>query len=121
MTCDALISCLREDGPLFQELIRDHLLVGILLGYGTQNALLFSQNQKLSQAKRTALHASSWKIHPIFYIFSEVMPVSFACDPFTEETKELKKHYAIERKEILKKAKKGPIFIQMLNQLAKND
>jgi|GEM_PF-5766793 len=121
MTFDALILCLREDGPLFQELMDDHLLVGILLGYGAHNAELFDQNQKLSEGEGAALQASSWTIHPVFYIFSELMPVSFACDPSTEETKELKKRYAKERRAILRMAKRDPLFIQMLAQLSGND
>jgi hypothetical protein len=121
MTFNVLITCLMKGGPLFQELMQDHLLVGILLGYGTHNAELFSQNQKLSVRERNALYASSWKIHPIFYIFSRIMPVSFACDPCTEETKELKKRYTKERKDILKMAKRDPLFIQMLIQLSASD
>jgi hypothetical protein len=117
MTFDALVLCLREDGPLFQELMHDHLLVGILLGYGTHNAELFAKNQKLPEEKRTVLHSFSRKIHPIFYIFSESLPVSFACDPTTEETKELKQRYTKERKAILKMAKKDLLFIQMLAKL----
>lgn len=121
MTLDALIICLREDGPLFQELMHDHRLVGILLGYGSHNAELFAKNQKLSEGKGTALHASSRKIHPIFYIFSEAMPVSFACDPSTEETRKLKRRYAKERGDILKMAKRDPLFIQMLAHLSGNN
>jgi hypothetical protein len=117
MTFSALILCLREDGPLFQELIHDHLLVGILLGYGAYNAELFAKNQGLSEEKRTVLYSFSGKIHPIFYLFSETMPVSFACDPTTEETKELKQRYAKERKEILKMAKRDPLLTQMLAKL----
>jgi hypothetical protein len=45
------------------------------------------------------------------------LPVSFACDPTTEETKELKQRYTKERKAILKMAKKDLLFIQMLAKL----
>ncbi len=117
MAFDALVSCLREDGPLFQELMHDHLFVGILLGYGPGNAELFSENQKISNKKKTILYASSGKTHPIFYLFSEVMPVSFACDPNTDETKELKRRYTKERKAILKMAKRDVLFFQMLKKL----
>lgn len=118
MSFDTLIRCLREDGPLFQQLMRDHLLLGILLGYGTHNAELFSENQNLSREGKVTLCASSWKLHPIFYIFSEVMPVSFACDPTTEETKELQRRYTEERKAILKMAQRDPLFFQMLVKLS---
>ena len=47
MTSDTLILCLREDGPLFQALIHDHLLVGILLGYGPHNAELFADRKSV--------------------------------------------------------------------------
>lgn len=117
MTADALIDCIKEDGPLFQKLMHNHLLVGLLLGYGIHNAELFSQNQNLPNEKKVALSPSSGKTHPIFYIFSKVMPVSFACDPCTEETKELQSRYTKERKDIQKIAKKDPLFIQMLARL----
>ena len=114
MTLDTLISCLKEESPLFQELMHNHLLVGILLGYGARNAELFSHNSTLENKKKIPLESFSMRVHPIFYLFSKIMPPNFACDPSTEETRDLKNRYQQERKEILKRAKKDSLFTQML-------
>ncbi len=121
ITFDDLTLCLKNDGPLFQQLMKNHLLIGILLGYGAHNAELFAKNQILSNDEKIPLEAFSYRIHPIFYIFSKAMPISFACDPTTDETKELKLRYAKERKEILQMAKNDSLFAQMIVKLSKGD
>ena len=42
------------------------------------------------------------------------MPLSFVCDPSTEETRELKLLYEDERRQILSIAKQQPLFTQRL-------
>ena len=121
MNLETLILCLKEDSPLFQELVQDHLLLGILLGYGVHNAELFEYNYNLEKENRVPLQFFSKNSTPIFYSFSAVMPLNFACDPSTEETKELKKRYQAERESILKRAKKDPLFIQMLTLFAEEE
>ncbi len=120
MTPDRLISCLKDDGPLFQMMMHDHLLVGILLGYGARNAEIFVHNHPydLEDKRRIPSGYFSSCIHPIFYVVSGLVPMNFVCDPTTEETRALKKRYTHERREIIKKSKKDSLFIQMLAALS---
>ncbi len=113
MTVDALKLCLREEGPLFQELMRDDLILGLLLGFGARNAQLFFENQRLPQKERFALKPFD-AVHPVFYYFSPVMPPHFACDLDSEETKELQHRYQKERVAIKRLARKENLFMRML-------
>jgi hypothetical protein len=117
MNWEDLKQCLQEETPLFQELMHNDLCLGILLGYGKRNAELYASNQKKTENKFILQPFS--KLHPIFYYFSPIMPVYFACDPESEETKTLKKRYDSERAEIISMAKKDKLLIQMLVQLRK--
>jgi hypothetical protein len=113
MTLESLKNCLKEQSPLFHELIQNDLCLGILLGYGRGNSELFSLNQTLSSEEKFPLSPFSAG-HPLFYYFSPVMPVYFACDPSSDETKALKKRYNSDRAAILKLAKKDKLFTRML-------
>lgn len=113
MTLEALKICLKEENSLFQELMRDDICLGVLLGYGRRNSELFANNKKISKEKRFPLESFSIG-HPIFYYFSAVMPVYFACDPNSEETKDLKKRYKTERANIVDMAKRDKLFTRML-------
>jgi hypothetical protein len=105
MSLDALKECIARENSLFQELIKNDVCLGVLLGYGAENARLFANG-----AERNRLKPFS-KGHPIFYYFSSVMPVYFACDLNSEETKELRARYKTERAAILKKEN---LFTSML-------
>jgi hypothetical protein len=108
---EALKSCLEKDGELFQELIDDHLLMGILLGYGRGNAELFCSQQEHPDQVLMQPFASS---HPIFHYFSPVMPVYFGCNPHSEETAELKRRYKYDRDKIIQMARREDLFTRML-------
>lgn len=116
MTLESLKNCLKEESPLFQELIQNDLCLGILLGYGRGNSELFSLNQTLSDDEKFSLSPFSAG-HPLFYYFSPVIPVYFACDPSSEETKALKERYNLDRAAILKLARKDKLFTRMLVML----
>lgn len=105
MSLDAMKRCILEENSLFQELIKNDVCLGVLLGYGVGNARLFA-----SEIERSSLKPFS-KGHPILYYFSSVMPVYFACDINSEETNELRSRYKAERTEILKKEN---LFTSML-------
>lgn len=111
MSLDTLKACIKEENSLFQELIKNDLCLGVLLGYGVRNARLFA-----NQADRNQLKPFS-KGHPMFYYFSSVMPVYFACDLNSDETKELKSRYNSERAMILKKKN---LLISMLVSLSRS-
>jgi hypothetical protein len=120
MTLDRLITCIKDDGPLFQEMMHDHLLLGILFGYGARNAEIFVHNHpySLEDERIIPFKYFSGSLHPIFYLFSGLLPINFVCDPTTEETKALKVRYKQERKEIIKKSKRDSLFLQMLAVLS---
>ncbi len=105
MSSENLKNCLKRRDDLFQELLQNDLIFGILLGYGAENAYLFARNQQLKPFS---------SLHPIFYFFSKVMPPCFACDPKSKETMELRKRYQQERSVIVKMSKKDPLLIRML-------
>jgi len=105
MSLDALKECIVRENALFQELVKNDVCLGVLLGYGTENARLFARGTEKSRLKPFS------NGHPIFYYFSSVMPVYFACDLNSNETKELKSRYKAERAKILKK---GNLFTSML-------
>lgn len=110
MTLDELKASFKQEGPLFQELIHDHLCLGVLLGYGRRNAELFTENQSVLKP--------FCKWHPVFYYFSSIAPVYFGCDPDSEETKALKKRYDDERSSIVRQAKNEDIFVRTLALLS---
>lgn len=118
MTLDALKTCLRDESPLFQELIHDDLIMGILLGYGIGNAQKFSDNNSLSEGKQHSLESFTTG-HPLLYFFSPVLPPYFACDINSDETIELKNRYKKERDHIIRMSKSDPLFIHMLALLIK--
>lgn len=115
LTSDLLKACIIEENALFQEVMHNDLIVGILLGYGARNAQIFSEGKE----EKLALKPFS-QGHPILYYFSPVMPPFFVCDPDSEETLELQHRYKKERKLMIKMSKNEPLFIQMLGLLAEN-
>ena len=106
VSLDKLMDALKGDDLLFQELVNNEVYLGILLGYGRKNAALFASGRKDLQPFSNG--------HPIWYYFSPAMPVYFACDLNTEETKELKLRYDSERAAILRRAKSEGLFTSML-------
>ena len=50
----------------------------------------------------------------MIYYFSKIMPPSFACDPDSDETLELKIRYKREREEIVQMARRDSLFMRML-------
>lgn len=83
--------------------IIDHTrLVGILLGFGRNNAYLYEQHR--GGASRSVMWNRSSQQDPL-QMFSNEWPwpgaqlsPDFSCDPTTEETQQLKKHYNKARK-----------------------
>ena len=105
MTMKDLKLCLKERNALFQELMRNDLILGILLGYGTRNAQVFAAQEPMKPFT---------SVHPVFYYFSKILPPYFACDPQSEETIELKRRYKQEWATIVKMSERDPLFLQML-------
>lgn len=64
------MSCLQNDTPLFQDLIHNHVMLGIFLGYGVTNAQRFPAHCQ----DRTTLSSFSTG-HPLLYYFSAAMPL----------------------------------------------
>lgn len=107
-----------DQNELFQKIMDNHLLLGILFGFGTRNAQIFTENQKLPEEKQFPLAAfTSKNLFLFFYITSKVLPPGFACDPNSQETKELRASYKTERRKIKKLAKGDGLFINMLAEL----
>ncbi len=89
----------------FYKIIDHTRLVGILLGFGRNNACLYEQYR--GGASRYVTSHQRSKQDPL-QIFSNEWPwpgallsPDFACDPTTEETQDLKKHYKKGRKTVL--------------------
>jgi hypothetical protein len=107
MTIEDLKSSLKAKNELFQKVMQNDLLLGVLLGYGARNAQLFAANDRAHLKPFTA-------IHPIFYYFSKIPPPYFACDPTSAETLELKMRYREELAAIIKMNQEKPLFLRML-------
>lgn len=108
-----LKGCLKEDSPLFLRLMDNHFALGVFLGYGARNAQLFSDNNQMLGKSKHGLTPFSGT-HPIFHYFSPVLPLNFACDRDSAETRELKNRYSKERTELVRWAKEEDLFIRML-------
>lgn len=106
VSLDELMDALKSDDSAFQELVNNEVYLGILLGYGRENAVLFASGSKDLQPFSQG--------HPIWYYFTPAMPVYFACDLNSDETKELMSRYDSERKAILRRAKTEDLFLSML-------
>lgn len=109
---EALKSCLRERNELFEELLGNDLVLGLLLGYGAKNAQLYCEKSMLLKPFSSG--------HPLNYAFSKIMPPCFACDPNSEETLELKNRYKREREQMVQMARREDLFKQMLVLLNKS-
>jgi len=103
---------LTEGNPPIRILLDDDFILGILLGYGKENASLFVKDQSKKQNNPRLQPFSS--THPIFYYFSPIMPPQFACDPYSNETLELKKQYLETKKNILQLYRHDDLFELML-------
>jgi hypothetical protein len=81
----------------FYTIIDHNRLFGILLGFGRNNACLYEQSREASRSNFTAHQRLE---HDPLEGFNDEWPwpgrllsPCFVCDPTTEETKHLKKHY----------------------------
>lgn len=83
----------------FHTIMEHERLLGILLGFGKNNAYLYEQRVK-SRSLLGLTYQQSWEKYPLAS-FTNEWPAwprkwrlpGFACDPDTEETKQLKQHY----------------------------
>jgi|GEM_PF-2720544 len=91
LSAEALLNEFLSEGSFVQyRLFKNQKTLGILLGFGERNAELYAQKQ------REILQPFNDDL--LFYVSKWRLP-GFLCDPNSEETKQLKKHY----KEIQKK------------------
>ncbi len=81
----------------FYALIDHTRLMGILLGFGRNNAYLYEQHQEGASRCVTEPQGSGQSPLPMFSNEwpwpGALLPPGFACDPTTEETRQLKRHY----------------------------
>ncbi len=87
----------------FYRIIDHTRLVGILLGFGRNNAYLYEQHQGGVSRSKTRhqwsreyplqMFSNEWPLLGTWPWLGALLSPNFACDPTTEETQQLKKHY----------------------------
>jgi len=131
-----LNDCIKAKDICRDILKQDHGLLGILLGYGKHNALLFSRRNHIEKFNNTALVPSEGfssldeeyrTINERLTYFDDLnirdcnpmlmtLPM-FTADVKHEETQQLKVKYAEQYKKIIQQYKKGDFLEVTLNQL----
>lgn len=98
MTGKKLLQQIEIEGILKKETLNNsEELLGILLGFGKKNSWLYQREQEFEIEKQTQLIQDPVKTSFLFMKF-----IAFRVDPNDPETKELKKKYTKQRKEITK-------------------
>ena len=120
-TAESFLSDLINKKIELEELLQQHLLLGILLGYGRQNAKLFQRREDLLAGKKQIPFSISQKsskrfdsiemelesldriLLPIYTKNTQLLlvkPVNFVADQLTPETHLLVSHYELLHKEL---------------------
>lgn len=90
-SADILESLSDPSHPQFHELQENDLLLGVLLGFGVNNATLF----KAKERTKLKVFSNEWLVWPRKWRLP-----GFLCDPSTQETQELRSRYSEARKYI---------------------
>ncbi len=121
VTAESFLSDLMNKKIEFEELLQQHLLLGILLGYGRDNAELFQRREDLFVGKKQIpfsisqkpskrfssaekeLESLDQKLLPIYTRNTQLLlvkPVNFVADQQSPETHLLVSHYELLHKEL---------------------
>jgi hypothetical protein len=120
-TAESFLTDLTNKKIELEELLQQHLLLGILLGYGRHNAELFQRREDLLEGKRQIpfsisqqpsktfssaqkeLESLDQKLLPIYRRNTHLLlvkPVNFVADQQSPKTRLLVRHYELLHKEL---------------------
>lgn len=136
ITADALLNKITDPREDFCQVIKDDVvLIGILLGFGAENAMYTSRLELILAPSKEDTPSSKiepsfgylslkeesadilQKIHVASQVLDEQLPViCFGCDPTKKESQDLVSHYEATQLKIIEVLESGAIFENLIEQ-----